>query len=84
MSRLLDLRAEIEKQVGDRMVPLLLEKGVEAHKKHWRHCDCSWCRLKQEATVRVGYAAHVPVYERPYYRRTQLARYHEARTLLET
>lgn len=66
------------------MVPLLLEKGIEAHKKHWRDCSCSWCQLKQEATARIGCAAHVPHHERPYYRRTLLARYREARTLLET
>lgn len=54
------LRQAISRRASELLAPLLIEKGVERHKKEWRSCPCSWCRKKREATLVIG--SHVPRY----------------------
>jgi hypothetical protein len=49
-----NLRARIEREASASLLPVLLDRAAEAHRNHWRDCDCSWCQLKQQATVRIG------------------------------
>lgn len=52
------LRSAISSRANELLAGKLVTAGIVQHKRNWRHCDCSWCRTKQEATVVIG--SHVP------------------------
>jgi len=52
------LRQAIDERAKEILAPALIAVGVEAHKKNWRDCPCSWCAKKREATTVIG--SHVP------------------------
>lgn len=59
------LQARIAQEATDRLLPALLERAALQHRKGWRDCDCTWCKLKQEATLVIG--SHVPRVWRGFY-----------------
>lgn len=48
------VRAKVEQGVQEIIVPLLISKGIQTHKKHWRQCDCTWCSKKRQVTAGIA------------------------------
>jgi hypothetical protein len=66
------LRSAIASRAAE-LLPVALERaGVQAHKRGWRKCPCSWCATKREATVVIG--SPTPRYQNGVYVSSQALR----------
>lgn len=48
---------EVDRRVSDSLLEHLLPKAIDRHaksKKHFRNCDCNYCRMKKEATTNIA------------------------------
>jgi len=47
---------EVERRVAERLPAVLFERGILLHAKRSfsQGCDCEYCKIKREATFRVG------------------------------
>jgi hypothetical protein len=48
--------SEVERQVAERLPGALFERGLILHaKRSFKYgCDCDYCKLKREATFKIG------------------------------
>jgi hypothetical protein len=53
------LRAEVNRRVQERLVPVLFDRMVVLHQKwNWRDCSCSWCQEKRINHDHMQFAPH--------------------------
>lgn len=51
------LRVAIQRRAQDLRIAALVSVGIAHHSRRkgdWRHCPCSWCEKKREATAVIG------------------------------
>lgn len=65
-------------QVQKKIVSFVFDKLVYTHGQHFRECSCSYCLLKQEATIVISDQGHIPYYTRDTIRHGLRLRYRKA------